>query len=78
MNFIEACKEGNLERVEYLLRDPHVNPQYANNEPLEIAMKHGHFEIAKLLLRDSRVMEDKDNILRIYLNHMGAMHDIIR
>ena len=32
MNLFQACKEGNLEVVKKLLKDPNMNPSDKNNE----------------------------------------------
>jgi ankyrin repeat protein len=70
MDFKTACSTGNLHRVQQLLLNPSINPQYANNEPLELAMKNGHKDIVNLLLKDHRVINDKENLMRICVKHI--------
>ena len=54
--FIEACKTGNIENINILLKDVNINPA-ANgldglaDAPLRIACYNGHTEIVKLLLK---------------------------
>lgn len=53
--FIEACKNGNLEVVRLLLNDPRVGPSAKDNYAIRLASYNGHLEVVRLLLSDSRV-----------------------
>jgi len=55
--FYRACSHDRVAVVEYLLRDPRVNVNQAQNQqgtPLNIACQDGFVEVVKLLLRDPR------------------------
>ena len=48
--FIEACKCGVTEFVEFMLKNPKVNPACDNNLPIMIASQNGFDGVVKLLL----------------------------
>jgi ankyrin repeat protein len=73
MSFFDACAAGETEMVRELLKNENINPQYANNEPLEIALLNGHYEIVYILLKNPRVMQDYINLARICISHIVDM-----
>lgn len=68
--FFEACANGDVVKVQEMLLDENVNPQYANNEPLEVALKKKHFNIVKILLQNEQVKRDTANLVRICIENM--------
>ena len=71
--FIYACSIGDLEVVEFLLKDSRVDPTDASNQGIPFflsfynwrafvqASKNGHKEIVSLLLKDERIDPSSDN-----------------
>ena len=53
--FIQAVRNGNLEKIKLLLSDPRIDPSAFNNHAIQWASFHGFTEIVKLLLSDPRV-----------------------
>ena len=56
----EASKYGCKDIVEFLLKDPRVDPSARYNSPICQASSNGHKEIVEMLLRDARV-DPSDN-----------------
>lgn len=61
-DFIEACQEGNIDLVKFLLTSPEDIPQWAdihaqNDDALIIACLDGHYEIVEFLLMSSQLKE---------------------
>ncbi len=52
--FQKACEEGDTNLVQLLISDG-VDPSASNNWAIKAASFHGHSEVVKLLLNDSRV-----------------------
>ena len=73
ITFFDACSIGDITVVQELLDCENVNPQFANNEPLEIALRNGHFDIVQLLLKDPRVLQDTVNLVRISIAHVVVL-----
>jgi ankyrin repeat protein len=59
--FIDECKEGNLDAVKKMLKDPEIDPAYDDNYAIQKAVYNGHISIVKELLKDSRVDPSDDN-----------------
>lgn len=57
---IYSSKNGQLESVKYLLKDPRVNPTAKRNCSIIYASAHGYLEIVKELLKDPRVQPQED------------------
>lgn len=59
--FLDACKNGNLETVQRLLTNPKLDPaggEYGSawyQEPIKYATMFGHTEVVRRLLQDPRV-----------------------
>jgi hypothetical protein len=55
--FIQACEDGELDKVKYLLTSPNlaenVSISYKSDQALRNACKHGHLDIVKYLLTSS-------------------------
>ena len=66
-----ACRDGNIavvKRLLFLLADPSANGNWA----IQLASKHGHLEIVKLLLDDPRVdPSTSDNLAIRCASHNG-------
>ena len=53
-----ACRHGNLNIAQYLIREEHCNPSCKNNigdTPLHYACDNGHLNIAQYLIREAHV-----------------------
>jgi ankyrin repeat protein len=57
-----AALYGKLDYVKSLLDDPSTDPTEMDNSAIDFACMKGHFDIAKLLLNDSRVDLNSDSI----------------
>ena len=61
-----ACRHGNLNIAQYLIREEHCNPSCENNDgytPLHFACSSGHLNIAQYLIREELLVihSCKDN-----------------
>lgn len=57
-----AARNGNIEMVKILMKDPRVDPSAGNNFALNWSFYGGHKELAKFLLTDKRVKDKVDRI----------------
>ena len=68
--FIDACAQGHLEVVEFLLTSAelkeHANIHADNDEGFRIACSQGHLEVIKCLIIDMNI--DKTKHIEKYLN----------
>jgi hypothetical protein len=53
--FVEATRNGNLDVVKTLLKNPRVDPSFQHQLPLKVAISEGYSDIVKILLKDPRV-----------------------
>ena len=52
--FVEATRNGNLDVVKTLLKNPRVDPSFQHQLPLKVAISKGYSDIVKILLKDPR------------------------
>ena len=53
--FENAVKNNNISLVKKFLKDKDINPASKNNAAMRIISDKGHFDIAKLLIKDGRI-----------------------
>lgn len=54
-DLINACKKGDLDSVKKLLNHPEININFKKHNPLRVAIKNQHREIAKFLLHHKKI-----------------------
>lgn len=64
--------------LNHYLKDIKINPQFANNEPLEAALVLEDKTIADLLLQDPRVLNDMNSIIRIFDKRLKYIEKSLR
>ena len=78
MNLYEACKEGNLEIVRELLKDPSIELSCSIID----ASLNGHLEIVKELLKDHRVdPSELDNLATVLASendHLEVVKELLK
>ena len=55
-DFINAAKDGDLDKINILLTKSNIRPSIKNNLPLLLSFRNGHFEVFKRILQDPRIM----------------------
>jgi ankyrin repeat protein len=82
LSLTEACKEGDLEVVEFLLTSPDLmflaNINEGNNDPIFQACDYGHKEIIQYLLTSSELKEHADKYFALYLCCEEDKVDIVK
>lgn len=71
LSLTDACREGDLEVVKFLLTSPDLtflaNIQESNNDPIFQACDYGHKEIIEYLLASHELKEHADKYFALYL-----------
>ena len=74
--FLNACINGDIERVKRLIRV--VDPSTANNWAIRLASQFGHKDVVQLLLADPRVDPSVGDNMPILLASQYGKIDVVR